>query len=127
MDKTGNTGTTFQLINGIFLLASFFGVRLVYGGSVSIQFFFTLYEVWREIPVFYVIIFGSGNLILQGLNILWYVTHVPTTSYKYSGLIYITRFTKMVAALQKRFKPQKNAEHAGLLGNSNGTPAAGTQ
>jgi hypothetical protein len=34
MDKTGRTGSKAQLINGFFLLAAFFGVRIVYGGKV---------------------------------------------------------------------------------------------
>jgi hypothetical protein len=32
LDKTNNTGGTFQLVNGVFLVLSFFGVRIVYGG-----------------------------------------------------------------------------------------------
>ncbi|KXN92267.1 hypothetical protein AN958_08720, partial [Leucoagaricus sp. SymC.cos] len=87
LDKTGNTGSNFQLINGIFLLTSFFGVRLIYGGSVSFRFFFTLAKVWRDVPLFYVIIYGGGNFVLQGLNIFW--------------------FTKMIAALRKRFEEPK--------------------
>ena len=31
LDKTGRTGSTFQLVNGILLLCTFFGVRIVYG------------------------------------------------------------------------------------------------
>ncbi|KAF9447661.1 DUF887-domain-containing protein [Macrolepiota fuliginosa MF-IS2] len=105
LDKTGNTGTTFQLVNGVFLLSSFFGVRLLYGGSVSVRFFFTLCEVWRDIPIFYIIIYGAGNFVLQGLNIFW--------------------FTKMIAALRKRFEP-KNNEHTGLLGSNGNENGAAT-
>jgi hypothetical protein len=32
LDKTGRTGSTTQLVNGVFLLVTFLGVRLVYGG-----------------------------------------------------------------------------------------------
>jgi hypothetical protein len=32
LDKTNNTGGTFQLVNGVFLVLSFFCVRIVYGG-----------------------------------------------------------------------------------------------
>ena len=31
MDKLGMTGSTAQLVNGIMLLTSFFGCRLIYG------------------------------------------------------------------------------------------------
>lgn len=34
MDKTGRTGTRAQLINGVFLVSSFFFVRIVYGGWI---------------------------------------------------------------------------------------------
>ncbi|KZP21219.1 DUF887-domain-containing protein [Athelia psychrophila] len=84
LDKTGRTGTKFQLINGFFLLVSFFGVRLVWGGMVSYQFFHTLYETRHEVSLVYLVIYGAGNLLLQSLNIIW--------------------FAKMVTALKKRFK-----------------------
>lgn len=32
LDKTGRTGSTTQLLNGVFLISAFFGVRIVYGG-----------------------------------------------------------------------------------------------
>ncbi|KAJ3573444.1 hypothetical protein NP233_g2438 [Leucocoprinus birnbaumii] len=113
LDKTGNTGTTFQLINGIFLISSFLGVRLIYGGSISIRFFFTLAKVWRDIPIFYIIVYAGGNFILQGLNIYW--------------------FTKMISALRRRFEqpPKVNGsaeasdEQASLL-ESNGAPNTGS-
>ena len=34
LDKTGRTGSALQLVNGVFLILAFFGVRLVYGGLV---------------------------------------------------------------------------------------------
>ncbi|KAJ3513877.1 hypothetical protein NLJ89_g2708 [Agrocybe chaxingu] len=94
LDKTGRTGSRLQLINGIFLLASFFFVRIVYGGSISVQFFFTLLEVRHEIPLAYSIVYGFGNVVLQGLNWFW--------------------FYKMIAALRKRFV--NDTEQARLIG-----------
>lgn len=35
MDKTGQTGSMLQLVNGIVLLSTFFGVRLAYGGKMA--------------------------------------------------------------------------------------------
>ncbi|KAK7467344.1 hypothetical protein VKT23_004401 [Stygiomarasmius scandens] len=83
LDKTGRTGSTLQLVNGAFLLFTFFGVRVVYGGMISWEFFKTLAQVKDEIPLVYVLVYGVGNVVLNGLNWLW--------------------FTKMVAALRKRF------------------------
>ncbi|THU85636.1 DUF887-domain-containing protein [Dendrothele bispora CBS 962.96] len=83
LDKTGRTGSTLQLINGGFLLFTFLGVRIVYGGFTSYNFFQTLAQVKDEIPLAYVLVYGGGNVVLNGLNWFW--------------------FTKMVAALRKRF------------------------
>ncbi|KAG7448052.1 DUF887-domain-containing protein [Guyanagaster necrorhizus] len=84
LDKTKRTGSNFQLINGMFLLVTFFAVRLVYGGmSVSYQFAHTLYQVRHQVPLAYIFIYGGGNVVLQSLNWLW--------------------FGKMIAAVRKRF------------------------
>ncbi|KAJ6597239.1 hypothetical protein DFH09DRAFT_1272646 [Mycena vulgaris] len=50
LDKTNRTGNTFQLINGVVLVATFFSVRLMYCGYTSYQFFQTLYYGRNEIP-----------------------------------------------------------------------------
>ncbi|RXW19629.1 hypothetical protein EST38_g6214 [Candolleomyces aberdarensis] len=83
LDKTNRTGSNLQLINGIALLFTFFSVRLVYGGSISYQFFLTLLGAWRSVPWSYTFTFGLANFALQGLNWLW--------------------FSKMIAAIRKRF------------------------
>ena len=36
LDKLDMTGSTIQLVNGIFLVLSFFGARIVYGGMQTI-------------------------------------------------------------------------------------------
>jgi len=84
LDKTNRTGSQLQLINGIILLSSFFAARIVYGGYISIQFFFTLRQVHHEIPLAYSLVYGFGNVMLQGLNWFW--------------------FNKMIAAMRKRFR-----------------------
>jgi len=38
----------------------------------SIQFFFTLLQVRHEIPLAYLLIYGGGSLVLQGLNWYWW-------------------------------------------------------
>ncbi|PFH54160.1 hypothetical protein AMATHDRAFT_72687 [Amanita thiersii Skay4041] len=83
LDKTGRTGTKAQLVNGIFLLATFFGVRIVYGGKISWDFMHTLLHVRKDVPPTYAIVFSIGNVLLVALNWIW--------------------FAKMIAALRKRF------------------------
>ncbi|EIN07165.1 DUF887-domain-containing protein [Punctularia strigosozonata HHB-11173 SS5] len=85
LDKTGKTGSTLQLINGLCLLSTFAGARLIYGGIMSYDFFQTLYAVRNELPTAYLIIYGLGNVVLQGLNWFW--------------------FTKMIDALRRRMQP----------------------
>ncbi|KAF8965309.1 TLC domain-containing protein [Flammula alnicola] len=102
LDKTGRTGTRIQLINGIFLLGSFLFVRIIYGGYISIQFFFTLMDVRHEIPLVYSIVYGLGNVVLQGLNWFW--------------------FFKMIAALRKRFT--NSGETTRLIGDDEASHTA---
>ncbi|KAF5373927.1 hypothetical protein D9758_000750 [Tetrapyrgos nigripes] len=83
LDKTGRTGSPLQLINGVFLLLTFFGVRIVYGGMVSYDFYHSIYQVKDEIPFIYVVVYAGGNVVLNLLNWFW--------------------FTKMITALEKRF------------------------
>ncbi|KJA16874.1 hypothetical protein HYPSUDRAFT_71051 [Hypholoma sublateritium FD-334 SS-4] len=83
LDKTGRTGTRLQLVNGFFLIASFFLVRIVYGGTISVEFFLTLRKYHSQIPLLYQLVYGAGNFLLQGLNVFW--------------------FYKMIMALRKRF------------------------
>ncbi|KAF6763948.1 TLC domain-containing protein [Ephemerocybe angulata] len=90
LDKTNRTGSTLQLANGVALLFAFFSVRLVYGGSISYQFFVTLLNIWRQMPFAYTFVFGLGNFALQGLNWLW--------------------FSKMIAAIRKRFNGSEESK-----------------
>ncbi|KAF8637325.1 hypothetical protein AX17_002827 [Amanita inopinata Kibby_2008] len=103
LDKTGRTGTTLQLVNGFCLLATFFGVRILYGGKISYDFFVTLRHVYRDVPLTYTIVYCTGNVLLQGLNWFW--------------------FTKMIAALCKRF--QGNAGERTKLVNNSAAPVQG--
>jgi len=90
LDKTNRTGGIVQLINGVFLVLSFFAVRLMYGGLVSYQFFQTLYHGRHEIAPVAIAITGIGNVLLQTLNWFWLV--------------------KMIVSLRKRFASAKGAK-----------------
>ncbi|KAG0705090.1 DUF887-domain-containing protein [Suillus ampliporus] len=99
MDKTGKTGSALQLVNGIVLLVTFFFVRCVWGAKMSYDFFVTLNGVYDQVLTPYVIIYGVGNVLLQGLNWFW--------------------FAKMIAALTKRFQGKPNG-HKVVNGHDNG-------
>jgi len=88
LDKTGKTGSALQLVNGIVLITTFFCVRCIWGAMMSYDFFVTLDSVYDHILTPYLIIYGGGNVLLQGLNWFW--------------------FTKMIAALVKRFQGKPN-------------------
>ncbi|KAG8928973.1 hypothetical protein FRC02_006171 [Tulasnella sp. 418] len=90
------TGSRFQLVNGFFLLVTFFCARIIYGCYISWNFYWTLYNVWEQVPNTLVVIYGGGNFLLNILNWIW--------------------FTKMIAALQKRFPNDKPQGHK-LNGN----------
>ncbi|EMD38074.1 hypothetical protein CERSUDRAFT_134621 [Gelatoporia subvermispora B] len=85
LDKTGQTGTTFQWINGVLLLGTFFGARIAYGYYMTAQFWQTLYSVYTSgtMPWYYVAFYLLGNVALNSLNAIW--------------------LYKMVYALRRRF------------------------
>lgn len=87
LDKTKQTGGTYQFLNGIVLMTLFVAVRLIYGGYQSTQFWGTLWNIRNEAPKALLIPFGFGNILLNGLNWYW--------------------FYKMIAAMRKRFEPKK--------------------
>jgi len=56
LDKTGRSGTTFQLVNGFFLIATFFGVRLMMGAkTVGVVQLFRLFYLPLAIEFFVVV------------------------------------------------------------------------
>ncbi|KAL5533261.1 hypothetical protein ACEPAF_5037 [Sanghuangporus sanghuang] len=88
LDKMNLTGSTIQLVNGILLLSSFAGARLVYGFIKSYAFYQTLFAIKDQVPLGVTLTYGLGNVVLNVLNIFWFV--------------------KMISALQKRMKPTEN-------------------
>jgi len=65
---------------------------------MSYRFFKTLFGVHHDLPLVYVLAYGLGNIVLQGLNWFW--------------------FFKIVSALRKRFEGD-TGEHSKFL-KSNG-------
>ena len=108
------TGSVYQLINGIFLLMTFLGCRLVWGTYQTVRVY---QDVWNSlfhtpaaagksaipihegimrfageeyVPVWLAFTYLGSNIILNTLNFYW--------------------FGKMIEALRKRFTPPKDVK-----------------
>ncbi|KAI0819028.1 DUF887-domain-containing protein [Irpex lacteus] len=101
LDKTGYTGSTFQLINGVFLLSTFFLVRIVYGWYTSISFWRIMFKTSGGMPMLYWVVFMTGHTVLMSLNLIW--------------------LSKMIKALRKRFDSEQDPKRPLL------TPSDGVQ
>src|SRR5712691_9665119 len=90
LDKTQQTGSPLQFVNGLILMSTFFGARLVYGPIMvrtlprsihgsrlssrtgarqSWQFFQTLFEARDGLSVAIFAGYACGNTALTGLNV----------------------------------------------------------
>jgi len=85
MDKLGKTGSRLQLVNGIILLLAFFSARIVFGYIMSYKAYVSVMAVIDEVPTFLCILYGAANVVLNGLNVIW--------------------FYKMIDSLIRRFQP----------------------
>ncbi|KAL8717368.1 MAG: hypothetical protein Q9225_005387 [Loekoesia sp. 1 TL-2023] len=96
LDKVGMTGSNLQLVNGIALLTTFGGSRLVWGTYQN----YSMYkDIWKAIqnpgelpvPSWLALAYLASTTALSGLNFYW--------------------FGKMIQAVAKRFeKPDKDQE-----------------
>jgi len=116
MDKLGMTGSRAQLYNGILLLITFAGCRLVWGVYQSALIYNDVWQAWqaatpftsrcatfftktrlnalinvpldcRVLPTWLGVVYVGANTVLTLLNFFWY--------------------SKMIAAVTKRFKSPK--------------------
>ena len=91
----------------------------------SYRFWRTLYAVKDDIPPFLVLGYGVGNIVLQVLNWFWCVggllDDVAACSHVCASIE--RRFTKMIAALRKRFRGKGAGAKAGGKENGNGKVA----
>jgi len=78
LDKLNMTGSTLQFVNGIALLATFFGARIAYGWYLSFYFWGTLLESMGKVHPSVLIFLGVGNIILNTLNLVWLLKMVGT-------------------------------------------------
>ncbi|KAJ3364302.1 hypothetical protein GGF32_002273 [Allomyces javanicus] len=72
MDKTGMTGTTIQLVNGIVFLATFFLARICFGFYSSYQFFVSVIAVLDQLPMALFLVYAVANVVLNTLNLYWF-------------------------------------------------------
>lgn len=116
-DKFDMTGSTLQFYNGILLLASFGGSRLVWGSYQSYSIYKDIWAAWhtkvpfsaeclrsaiqhgqglevpvacRQLPGWLAVLYVGANTALTVLNFYWY--------------------WKMIAAVRKRFVPKEKKE-----------------
>ncbi len=103
LDKSGLTGTTIQLVNGILLMACFFGCRIVWGWYQSGNLYRDMWHTGilhcsstillrrqktergcQEVDVWLSFLFLAANTVLSCLNLYW--------------------FSLIIRAIQKRFR-----------------------
>ena len=108
LDKLGMTGGMLQLVNGIVLMATFFGCRIAWGFYQCYWLYFDAWNAWNagpkdlayceivmrlkgevasgagcKVPAWLLLLYVVGNTVLNVLNVYW--------------------FGKMIEALRKRF------------------------
>ena len=87
LDKLGKTGSDLQLHNGIALMTSFFGCRLVWGTYQTWLLTNDMLAAYRAGPVPKVL-FGTylvANTALACLNVLWFSKMVKTMRKRFDG------------------------------------------
>jgi len=95
------TGSTLQLVNGVFLLSTYVGARLIWGTYNSYQLLQLLFfsDAGLDAPKNVRVLYLGLNLLMNSLNFFW--------------------FRAMVAALRKRFVKGGKAEPIDTSGKLN--------
>ncbi|RKP40110.1 TLC domain-containing protein [Dimargaris cristalligena] len=78
MDKLKMTGSMAQLINGVFLLGTYFLARLLYAPYLAYCVFSTFYQYWGEFPAYLGYIYVVQIMTLVILNFVWFNKMVKT-------------------------------------------------
>ena len=83
MDKLGMTGSTAQLINGIALLASFGGSRLVWGTYQNYRMYSDVWIAFNTagglpVPPWLAAIYMLASANLTWLNVVWFRKMIQT-------------------------------------------------
>ena len=83
MDKLGMTGSTAQLVNGIALIATFGGSRLVWGTYQSVKMYQDVWLAFKtpgELPVppWLALAYLTSTTVLGVLNFYWFGRMIKT-------------------------------------------------
>jgi hypothetical protein len=116
------TGSKAQLYNGITLLATFFGCRLVYGNIQSLLVYIDMWHAVRAGPTMPLasaspanasIAYGNEDIMMFAKDAtpipVWLALVYVISNIVLNGLN-IHWFFKMIAAVRKRFEPAKKTE-----------------
>ncbi|KAF8543095.1 TLC domain-containing protein [Trichophaea hybrida] len=111
-DKLNLTGSIYQLVNGFFLISTFFCCRLVWGTYNSVLVFQDIFKIYahppsatpedliagdaltgekilvhpyagKVVPLWLAIVYLGSNLILNGLNYYWFSRMVQTVTARF--------------------------------------------
>lgn len=88
MDKVGMTGTQAQLVNGIALIASFGGSRLLWGTYQSVNMYSDMWQAYSSrgenpVPAWLAVAYIVSNTMLSGLNFYWFGRMITTVSKRF--------------------------------------------
>lgn len=88
LDKCVMTGSRFQLINGIALIASFGASRLVWGTYQTVNMYRDVWQALKtpgELPVppWLALAYLLANTMLSGLNFWWFSRMIVTVSKRF--------------------------------------------
>ena len=88
MDKVGMTGTQAQLVNGIALIASFGGSRLLWGTYQSVNMYSDIWQAYstrgeNPVPAWLAVAYVVSNTVLSGLNFYWFGRMITTVKKRF--------------------------------------------
>lgn len=89
LDKVGLTGSSYQLVNALFLLSSYILARLTFGVYNSYSWFkhvnFPSQPHVPAIPVHIKVFYSVGNVVLNTLNFVWFRAMIAAVLKRFDG------------------------------------------
>ena len=73
LDRVGLEKSTLKFVNAVLLMIVFFIARICFGLYSSYSFFNDVFvREWHRVPVLIAVYYGLANILLNGLNIVWF-------------------------------------------------------